>query len=53
MLVKKMELRTVNATAYIYDDYCIPATKDNKEALEKRCTEIMLPALLRDAKSTA
>lgn len=53
MLVKKMKLSTVNATAYIYDDYCMPATKDNKDALEQRCTEIMLPALLRSAKSTA
>ncbi len=53
MLVKKMELRTVNATAYIYDDYCMSATKNNKDALEKKCTEIMLPTLLRDAKSTA
>lgn len=55
MLVEVKQLKTVNATAYIYDDFCKPATKENKEAIENRCSEIMLPELIKEAakKNTA
>lgn len=53
MLVETKRLKTVNATAEIYDDYCLPASETQK--ILDRCAEIALPHLAKKkgVKSTA
>lgn len=54
MLVETKQLKTVNATAEIYDDYGEPETKALKEKIENRCAEIALPHLAKsEIKDTA
>jgi hypothetical protein len=45
MLAEVKKLKTVNAVAEIYDDYCLPA--DDVQPILDRCAEIALPCLIK------
>lgn len=48
MLVETKQLKTVNALAEIYDDYCRSAEETQK--ILDRCGEIVLPHLIKGEK---
>lgn len=47
MLVEKKILKTVNAEAEIYDDYCLP--DEEIQGILDRCAEIALPYIIKSS----
>lgn len=47
MLVEKKILKTVNAEAEIYDDYCLP--DEETQSILDRCAEIALPYIIESS----
>ena len=42
MLIEKVKCKTVNATYEVHDDYAKPYSPEEKERIEKRCSEILM-----------